>query len=296
MSELRVKVSGGLGNQLFKALTAIEFAKKLECNLSLDISWYNMRRKHNDPVSSRKFEINSFSELTKAFKLYPRTNPSGLDFRLGQLFRRIDKRISAEFGYITDANYANVKSGKKNYVLDGNFENWRLLPPDAELKTLLRFSQHKSEWFHQIYKQIGISKFIAIHIRRGDYLRLPGIYDVLTPDYYLNSIGIVREEVGNLPIVLFSDDSQGALRWISNKFQVDFIVPNALNESSVEILELMSMATVIVCAHSTFSWWSAKIGTLTNTTTSVILPRRFFSHNNQTNHNLKVPGWIIVDV
>ena len=296
MSELRVKVSGGLGNQLFKVLSAIEFAKKLDCNLSLDISWYNRRRKQNDPVSSRKFEINSFPELTKAFELYPRTGPSELDFRLGQLFRRLDTRISAKFGYITDTNYTKVKSGEKNYVLDGNFENWRLLPPDAELKTLLRFSQQKSEWFHQNYKLIGMSKFIAIHIRRGDYLRLPGIYDVLTPNYYLKSIGIAREEVGNLPIVLFSDDSQGALRWISNKFEVDLVVPNALNESPVEILELMSTATLIVCAHSTFSWWSAKIGTITNTTTRVILPSRFFSNDNQTNHNLKPPGWIIVDV
>lgn len=295
MSYIRVKVTGGLGNQLFKTLVGISFAKEFKSGLVLDTSWYNKKRKKSDPVNPRKFEIDAFPELKKEFEIHARVNPSVLDDRIGQLLRRVDDKISAKFNYITDSNYSGIRLGKKHYVLDGNFENWKLLPSDQDLRRLLRFPTKKSLWFYEMQQIITGSRFIAIHIRRGDYLNLPQIYNILTQDYYLKGIEAARKVVGNLPIVLFSDDSKGALEWISNKFPIDFIVPNSSDESPIEILELMSNGTAIVCAHSTFSWWSAKIGTITKTANFVVIPERFFSHNNQINHNLNVPNWITIN-
>jgi hypothetical protein len=296
MSKLTVKVTGGLGNQLFKSLAGLEFAKKLNCDLFLDISWFNMKKEESDPVSPRKFEISAFPELRRAFDILSQTQSSLFDVRLGQIMRWSNGNVISKLGYITDSNYLRIKSGKRNYILDGNFANWRLLPPDEEVKSLLKFSFDKTAWFDEMKQSFANSKFIAVHIRRGDYVRLPAIYDVLTLGYYLKAIEIARQEVGNLPIVLFSDDIQEAQKWISNSFPVEFNVPNVLGESSVEVLELMSLGTAIVCAHSTFSWWSAKIGSLAKSTNCVVIPSRFFSHGSQVNHDLRVPSWKIVDV
>ena len=130
----------------------------------------------------------------------------------------------------------------------------------------------------------------------GDYLNLPHIYDVLTPRYYVDAVAQVREVIGALPIVLFSDNTKDAINWLSNAIKIDQVIENDDFASAGEVLVLQSMGRGVVAAHSTFSWWSAKLGTLFGTTKCVAVPSRYFRDPLKHSSELHVQGWLKVNV
>jgi Glycosyl transferase family 11 len=295
-STLTVKLRGGLGNQLFKVLAGIAFARKLESKLIVDTTWYKPQFFAGGLVSHRSYGLDYFPYLEKEFSFQSLGRYYSIDRRIGQLARKIDNRISSRFGYITDENYSKLKEGLKSYTLDGNFENLRLLPKDEDLKKLLAFPSTISPWYEEYQSKLGHSNYISVHVRRGDYLNLPDIYDVLTPNYYYQAVELVREKIGQLPIVLFSDDTVGAVDWLSKKVKIDEVVRNDDDVSAGEVLRLQSLGRGIVAAHSTFSWWSAKIGTLLGSTECVVLPNRYFRDPLVQTNDLLVKNWLQVEV
>ena len=293
--QIKVKLTGGLGNQLFKAMSAMEFARKFDCSLIVDTSWYKVEATPG-LVSHRSFGLNYFPNLDKELTFQSKASFNVVEKRIGQLRRRFNGKIAAKTGYITDHNYAYVKKGLKRYYMEGNFENWRLLPPDETLKRLLEFPELKSQWYEFNSNKLKDLEYISVHVRMGDYVNLPHIYDILTPKYYVDAIKRARETVGDLPVVLFSDNTTDALIWLSNQIKIDEIIKNEDLVPAGEVLTLQSQARAIVTAHSTFSWWSAKIGTLFNTTKCVVLPSRYFRDTFVQRSDLFVNGWIIVEV
>ena len=196
MSYIRVKVTGGLGNQLFKTLVGISFAKEFKSGLVLDTSWYNKKRKKSDPVNPRKFEIDAFPELRKEFEIHARVNPSVLDDRIGQLLRRVDDKISTKFNYITDSNYSGIRLGKKHYVLDGNFElekidinlifkewydkfSFDAIPEDENPLTNLSVEQRKEH-----YKKFALTKEPKLNLKtlNDSITKNPNIFKTLLID------------------------------------------------------------------------------------------------------------------
>jgi hypothetical protein len=101
---------------------------------------------------------------------------------------------------------------------------------------------------------------LVIHIRSGDYLQLSKTFGVLDQGFYLRAIKQL-EMSKNAPIWVFSDDPKHARELLSDSVFADafFVIPPR-EASASESLLLMSVATKIVIANSTFSWWAAKIG------------------------------------
>lgn len=293
---VRVKLSGGLGNQLFKTLAALQFARQHNANVEIDLSWFRNYKRLSPKVSRRSFALDYFAKLIKESSIKSFGEFSDLPYDIGRSLRKINKRIAANMGFVSESNISKTKSffGIKAY-LDGNFENWHLLPSDDELKNLLEFPLQGSMWFESTQKDLIHSDFIALHVRQGDYLSLPEIYNVLSPKYYSSSLDFLYESLGNLRVILFSDDPKSALKWLGNDISVDKVIDANDEVHPAEILRAMSMGRGIVTAHSTFSWWGAKLGTINGNTKSVTIPSRFFVDNTIYN-NLRLPDWQVIDV
>jgi hypothetical protein len=294
-SNLKVNVTGGLGNQLFKVMAGYQFSQRLGNSLVIDTSWYEKNASFGGPVSHRKYELDFFPYLRQNLVLQSNSKSYRWDRKRAQIARRINGKIALRAGFITDVNYQELKISKRNYVMDGNFENWLLLPADEELTKLLELPRDYSAWFEENQKKLDSSDYITLHIRMGDYLNLPHIYDVLTPRYYVDAVAQVREVIGALPIVLFSDNTKDAINWLSNAIKIDQVIENDDFASAGEVLVLQSMGRV-VAAHSTFSWWSAKLGTLFGTTKCVAVPSRYFRDPLKHSSELHVQGWLKVNV
>jgi uncharacterized protein (DUF1330 family) len=112
---------------------------------------------------------------------------------------------------------------------------------------------------------------IALHVRRGDYLRNSGNHHNLSMDYYEKAL---LEFPQNRQVVIFTDDPE----WAMNEplFSDDrFVVSQSAG--SYHDLYLMSKCNDFIIANSTYSWWGAWLAGRGK----VIAPNRWFGPNNQ---------------
>lgn len=106
----------------------------------------------------------------------------------------------------------------------------------------------------------------GIHVRRGDYLSLPGCYNQLDMSYYNKAMEIIKSE----RYIIFSDDIQ----WCKRHFIGDKFIFSE-NMSCYEDLAIMSKkCDNIIIANSSFSWWGAYLNT--NFNKKVIAPKNWF--------------------
>ena len=92
---------------------------------------------------------------------------------------------------------------------------------------------------------------IALHIRRGDYLRNAANHNNLGLDYYERCL---KEFDNDRTVIIFSDDRQ----WCKEQelFSNDrFLVSEGSN--SYTDLCLMSLCSDFIIANSSYSWWGA---------------------------------------
>lgn len=132
---------------------------------------------------------------------------------------------------------------------------------------------------------------IAVHIRRGDYVKPGSIYaDLSSTDYYDKAIKLALDIYPNAHIYFFSDD----LEYVKTHFNyanAHFVDCNRGANSYLD-MSLMSLAKVNIMANSTFSYWGAYMGHEHKT---VIYPKNWFSVNSgRKAPNIMLNSWIQV--
>ena len=251
---LSAQLTGGLGNQLFGLATVISLAKRR--NLLPAVSLYEF------VSNARPFELASICS------------------RIGIPFIEEHDHIYKEesiFEY--DDKIESLQGGTR---LIGYFQDYRYFHNERALinETFLSISERKS-----LEK---INPTIAVHVRRGDYLKPihfqhHGVCDFA---YYADSVSILRSIWGNLPVKIFSDSANSAI-------ELSSIIPNSspFNDdelSSWEILLEMSKMKCLVASNSSFSWWAGYLGQ--NSYGEMIIPEPWISA--KSNIGLKLPAWI----
>lgn len=127
---------------------------------------------------------------------------------------------------------------------------------------------------------------VSIHIRRGDYLKLPQ-YNVCQEEYYNNAINKIKQRYLNPIAYVFSNDPTWCEIFMK-QFDIKYVVINH-NQGldSYKDMFLMSQCKHNIIANSTFSWWGAWLNN--NPDKCVISPRYWFS-NRLVSPNM--PTWI----
>jgi len=157
------------------------------------------------------------------------------------------------------------------------------------------FSQEKKGLIKDIYVQdpalfedvmpilkaqygVGVvpNEYVAIHVRRGDYVGNPYYIDLCKTDYYERAM----KEFPDAKFVVLSDDIDWC--WKSGKFK-----NCTLGEcgSELEDFNFMAGAKGIIMANSSFSWWAAFLNK-----GKVIAPLKWYSDGNQERTKL-MPEW-----
>lgn len=115
-------------------------------------------------------------------------------------------------------------------------------------------------WFYELDLPV------AVHARRGDYLRWPEHYPVASVDYYRRAVAEMRSRHQGARFVVFSDD----IRWCRRTFPNDFLFVDGVPRGTTPAarkrqgepqdywdLFLMAECAGHIIANSTFSWWGA---------------------------------------
>lgn len=268
-----MRITGGLGNQLFKFFHGVALSGIYDDRLVIDRTWYVDSRDRRNLVSNRAFDLDFYHKIKTVQTTEWNSVSSHRIF--GQILRRLPSTIQTLAGYMVEGNRDTfIQNSKTPRFVDGSFENFNFLPKPEVILDYLSISR-KSTWFNDKMLEVVSDKPIAVHVRRGDFLNIPQMYDVVSPAYYKNTIISAINEFGSRPLHLFSDDPETAIRFLGKEIEIDKIISPTEDVQTPEVLELLSRYPVIIGANSTFSWWAAYIGFLRGDNFYYTMPDKF---------------------
>lgn len=280
-----VEPLGGLGNQLFVYGLGLAVSRRLGVPLVADLG----RIQHD---KKRRYELPSFRNSLSTLEADV-PGPSGPGFHLHRILRsKLDGQGRyRNFHYEThegfDSRFLDVPDGSR---LRGYFQSWRYVDSvAAELREELWELRSPSTWFHEQRSKLStMENWVGVHVRRGDYKDLSGM--PVGEIYYERALALLSEQGLLHNIVVFSDEIELVREmpvWRETPHVTFFDSPPETRP--IETLLLMSLASHLVIANSTFSWWAAWAGDRPGR--RVIFPRPWGT-NPDENPDLIPPEWV----
>ncbi len=254
-SEVCVKLSGRLGNQMFQYAAGLRLARKLGAVLTLDCA---ARSAAAAPAA------------IKAFDLAERCHYSGTSAaeRLTRLMVKVlrcpwftlKKRgleIVQERGTFDAALLARTRGAH----LLGHWQSADYFSEiDGEIRRVFSRGQPLSAPAAETADRIrGAPRAVAVHVRRGDYASNPRTrrrFGLCARDYYDRARAeLATGEAGGARAhyFVFSDDAGAAKRELAGWTDTTFVT----GYSQEDDLRLIGLCRQAIIANSTFSWWGA---------------------------------------
>jgi len=281
-SGITVKISGGLGNQLFQYAAARSLALEKNADLILDASFYDSGR-------HRSFDLERFSIQPKA--VTRGAGPRWISHlkALGTRLLRLDHPQYHEPHHHFDQDVFDLQPP---CGLHGYFQS------------VLYFQRHASTIHRELQPpaaadveslalsgMMGQSEAVSLHVRRGDYVtnaRARQIFCECGPEYYERALDLIPESG---PVLVFSDDPAWCRQRLPRKRELIFVGEQG-SRDGVADLWLMTQASHHIIANSTFSWWGAWLSG--NRKGLKIAPERWFCERNERARDLVPQEWIRV--
>lgn len=251
------KITGGLGNQLFKISKALEYKNKYNL-VFLDTNFY-INDKYN-----RKFHFNNFNKIKIII---------GKKRVLIFKYKKFLEKVGLFTTYSEEDLKNNNLSKFRINLIHGNFEE-NAEPPDNVVSLF-------KEYFEIDKLNVKQSNFVAVHFRRLNY-------DMkLDIEYYQKAIQYFQELDEDFIFHFYSDDINFLNKELKGNFEnIEFEIKN-INDTIDAFKEISTYQNYIM-SNSTFSWWAIYINKKTNK--NVIYPIIWFPKRKYEIINLN--SWI----
>jgi hypothetical protein len=298
--EVVVRLSSGLGNQLFQLAQGMSLAEQLNARLSYDTTWFCLVSWLH-PVK-REIRLQEFGvPLPEAFKglrrlavgalaaFYDKTRKSeSLLSALGSmrviqedpLYQSHEQKLgNVSTGRIYLNGYWQTKGsfGRTRDKLLPLLQPRRPLSRDAE--AFIARAKSKNTGF--------------IHVRRSDYIHFMGENGLLPVSYYSRALAKLQE--GGTRIdhwMIFSEDADWSitnLGFVPNAEIVDYQSTNR----DIEDLMIMRACSAGIVANSSYSWWGAALGDRRDR--PIIVPDRYWKNSDWSATHWALPEWYQVN-
>ena len=230
-------INSGLGNQLFQIATAYAYAKRYNLKLYLNRDW-------KGKSASRPSYWHNLLSHPKIQECLVSNPPQ-------------TKKIHTEpfFSYTRIPNYY------QNITLKGYFQSEQyFLDYASEIKEIFKLPEELDTLTKQRYQELvadRIGPFVAVHIRRGDYVN-SNKHTVLPASYYEEAKSRLEKEL-NLTepptYIYFTDDPM----WVKLNchFTEKDILFSGKQLKDYEEFALMRQCEHYIIANSSFSWWAS---------------------------------------
>jgi hypothetical protein len=289
-----IKLSGGLGNQLFQYATGRQLAMHQGHELDADLCWFN-----DIPEGSTLRQ-----PLLKHFKAKLRyVNSSGNPSTLAEPARgTLDKllrpiRIHKEKrSYQYDSKINNISRRCRLIYLDGYWQSYKYF---QDVRSTVLQDLQPDTPPHPLYEefrhQITGTESVMIHVRRGDYIQSPSaakVHGALDPSYYQRAIQIAESRLTRPTFYVFSDDISWCMQNISSQSAMVYVKSAPTSTAVIDELVLMQQCKHQIIANSSLSWWGAWLNL--NPQKLVIAPRNWLASQPIDLADLIPPAWVIV--
>lgn len=283
-----IKISGGLGNQLFQ----YAYGKYLSLFLQTEVK-YDVNNENNKNFTKRDLDIDKFS-VDLAIATSEEVNK--FIFIKKGILRRVERKLAQKMPFFF-RNYIvqkNAHSLSNIYKDDCYYEGyWQCSEYMEKVREDLLSNIRPNDYFYEkhsrILKRINESNSVAIHIRRGDYISIKvnsKLFEICEMKYYKDAMEYIESQIPNPNYFIFTQD----IEWTKKKFKnISFELVSG--NSAIDDLLLMSFCKHNIIANSTFSWWGAWLNK--NKNKIVIAPQKWYKgiRNSQTDFLIPI-NWI----
>jgi hypothetical protein len=250
MGYIYLRNKGGLGNQLFIYNFGLFISSKYGLDLILDNTTGFFYDKYGrSPVVGNLLSCN-FLEATFLQKLLFIIHKK-LPFSFRIIFNVV-QICEKSHDKLIEWNELQIRANSIVYV-DGYFQDIYYIKNNyLKIRDYIK-KQHNFNIIYENYNaKINSTNSVCVHIRRNAYDNL------LTIDYYVKSMDLIRNTLSNPVFYVFSD----SLEWCRNNILGSDLV-FIENEGQIDDLQeffLMKNCRHFIIANSTYSWWGAFLG------------------------------------
>ena len=242
-----VLCSGGLGNQMFQyaLYRSLIFAGK---QAVFDTSYYKHETVHSGYEIEKCFGIKVGEDKNDHFNVVWKFFYSLMARTKKYSFHNI---IMENPQKILDINFVQNKAVLFGYWQSENY--FKTLK--NELISELKF-QNISEKSQIMARKMRKENSIAIHVRRGDYLKTTQYMNLSETNYYNRAIDYINEHITNPQYYVFSDEIDWCKKNMKLPQDKTTYVDFNTGTRSYEDMYLISCSKNAILANSSFSWWA----------------------------------------
>lgn len=172
-----------------------------------------------------------------------------------------------------------VRKGEDLRIV-GFFQSEKFLD-EQKVRELYRISPTRRTHLQTRYREVlAVRDIVAIHVRRGDYLRV-GFHDPFVGEPYLRRAVNAFLDDGKTAFLVFSDDIPWCRRFFDRSEFAQARFWYSGNDDPLDDLYLMSLCAHNVVSNSSFSWWGAWLNE--NPSKRVIAPSMWFGFDTKRN-------------
>lgn len=285
-----VRLTGGLGNQMFQYASARALANRLGTELLLDTRAFE-RTLAFRAYTRRAYALSPFRLRAKVanpadLKNWPAwVVDIGMRLRLARpLFRRWHFESAITYD-------PSVRTLQQPVCLVGYWQSERYFIDSADsIRADFTLRQPLAGANANLLELARSNNSVGLHVRRGDFVSLDHaaqMHGLCSIDYYRRAIDLVRNSRPQCRFIVFSDDPE----WARAELPLDpssvFVTGNG--PSPEQDLALMSACKHHILANSSFSWWAGWLGY--GPEQIVIAPAPWYASPDLDTRDLAVSRW-----
>ena len=249
MSFHEVIVRGGLGNQIFCLFYAYKLSLKHDAKISLSLANYSFISRKD-----RTFILDLFyPPLVNEFRVSKNLISKAL-----YLFTRFIEKffIKTNNNFIPGDNPFFINYWKNRYIHSGYFQKIDESELDDKCVALI-----KKKFFPYINRKKY--NYLAIHIRRGDYLTNEhSIHGIIHEKYYFEEAKNLLSKDYYDGIKIFSDSPDLISMDIFKNLHRNIVIDKG--GDTIEVFKRMANHKGLIASNSSFSLWAGILGEIEN--------------------------------
>jgi hypothetical protein len=285
-----VRLTGGLGNQMFQYATGRALADRLGTELLLDT------RAFGTPLALKDYTRRAYA--LSPFKLRAKlATPADLKdwpvwvVEIGMRLRFV-RPWFGRWHFEPAISYdPGVLTLREPVCLVGYWQSERYFVDVAErIRADFALAQPLSGDNAALLQIARSEHSVGLHVRRGDFVKLKHaaqVHGLCSIDYYRRAIGLVKERCPGCRFLVFSDDPEWARAELPLDASAVFVTGN--EQQPEHDLILMSACKHHIIANSSFSWWAGWLGY--SPEQIVIAPTPWYARPELDTRDLAVSRW-----
>ena len=265
--KLIIRLSGGLGNQMFQ----YAFGRAIAGDRELFFDAHSYRKDGLRDVALSCFGINLNERMPDAPVRILSSIP-GM-WRFMRAFRGRVSLLGTTVVWDRLSGFSPLAASASGSVYAiGYWQDERYFAGiEADLRRIFSLDGPLHQETQALLESAPVS--IGVQVRRGDYLdsRVSMVHPSPSLDYFRSAVGSLLEKHGTHEVIVCTDDVEWAKAHL--RFPCDKVSFRCENVPDHEDMLLLSRCSHIVISNSSFGWWSAWLGAGSG---DVICPNRWY--------------------